>query len=102
MNLIINGMIESAQIPEENGICVKFDFTAGKEWYAHSGQETGVSQHAYKSMQTNDRVVWNFPFELIYRTNDIAGWPKICLSMTSRDFWGRDVICGYGIFHVPT
>jgi B9 domain-containing protein 1 len=53
-------------------------------------------------MQTNDRVVWNFPFELIYRTNDIAGWPKICLTLTSRDFLGRDVVCGYGIIHVPT
>ena len=22
--------------------------------------------------------------------------------MTSRDFWGRDVIAGYGIIHIPT
>ena len=67
-----------------------------------SGNNTGISQHAYKSMHTNDRVVWNFPFELLYRTNDIAGWPKICLTLTSRDFIGRDLICGYGVMHVPT
>ena len=102
MNLLVNGMIESAQIPDENGVCIKFDFTSGKEWHLHSGIQTGVSQHAYKSMQTNDRIVWNFPFELIYRTNDISGWPKVCVSLTSRDFLGRDVVCGYGVVHVPT
>ena len=53
-------------------------------------------------MQSSDRVVWNFPFEMIYRMHDIAGWPRICITMTCRDFWGRDVIAGYGIIHVPT
>ena len=66
------------------------------------GNDTGVSQHAYKSMQSSDRVVWNFPFEMVYRMNDISGWPRICITMTCRDFWGRDVIAGYGIIHVPT
>ena len=53
-------------------------------------------------MATNDRVVWNFPFEMTYRFNDVPGWPKVCLTLTCRDFWGRDVICGYGVMHVPT
>ena len=53
-------------------------------------------------MQTNERVVWNFPFEMLYRTNDISGWPKLCVTLTSRDFLGRDLICGYGVVHVPT
>mmetsp|Transcript_16640 Transcript_16640/g.28355 ORF Transcript_16640/g.28355 Transcript_16640/m.28355 type:complete len:98 (+) Transcript_16640:328-621(+) len=34
--------------------------------------------------------------------NDVAGWPRIILSLTARDFFGRDTICGYGIMHVPT
>ena len=79
MSLMISGQIESGQIPHEDGITCKFDFVHGKDWQLHSGNRTGVSQHAYKSMQTNDRVVWNFPFEMLYRTNDISGWPKICL-----------------------
>ena len=53
-------------------------------------------------MQTNDRFVWNFPFEMVFQMNDVSGWPKVCLQLTSRDFWGRDVVCGYGIIHVPT
>ena len=32
----------------------------------------------------------------------MSGWPQIILTFTRRDFLGRDVICGYGITHVPT
>ena len=53
-------------------------------------------------MQTNERIVFNFPFEMLYRMNDISGWPKIVLSLTSRDFFGRDIVCGYGVIHLPT
>ena len=102
MYLMINGMIESGKIPDEDGISIKFDIIHGYQWELHSGNSTGISQHAYKSMQTNDKVVWNFPFEQIYRMNDVSGWPKICVTLTSRDFFGRDIICGYGIIHVPT
>ena len=27
--------------------------------------------------------------------------PQIVLTFTSRDFFGRDVICGYGTTHIP-
>ena len=53
-------------------------------------------------MSTNDRVIWNFPFELSYGMTDVTGWPKICLTLTCRDFLGRDTICGYGVMHCPT
>jgi len=32
----------------------------------------------------------------------VSGWPQIVLTFTSRDFFGRDVICGYGTTHIPT
>ena len=53
-------------------------------------------------MQTNDRLVWKFPFEMIYKTRNIDGWPKIIISMTSRNYLGKDMVCGYGVMHVPT
>ena len=43
MSLMITGQIESGQIPDENGICCKFDFTHGKDWHLYSGNNTGVS-----------------------------------------------------------
>ena len=102
MTLQVNGQIESGKIADEDGICLKFDFTYGKDWKLTSGNETGISQHSYKSMQTNDKVVWNYPFELTFGTSDISGWPKLCLQLTSRDIIGRDCVCGYGVMHVPT
>ena len=46
--------------------------------------------------------MWNFPFEVTYRGYNISGWPKLTFEFTSRDFLGRDVVCGYGVTHVPT
>lgn len=74
----------------------------GQDWQIHSGTKSGVSQHAYKSQQTNRRVVWNFPFEVCYRSFNVSGWPQLKLTFTKRDYLGRDVICGYGVTHLPT
>ena len=32
----------------------------------------------------------------------MAGWPQMVLTFYRRNFLGADVICGYGITHVPT
>ena len=47
-------------------------------------------------------MVWNFPFEVCYRAYNVSGWPQIKLTFTKRDYLGRDVICGYGVTHLPT
>jgi B9 domain-containing protein 1 len=47
-------------------------------------------------------VVFNYPFELTFRAHNVSGWPQIVLTLTDRDFLGRDQICGYGTVHVPT
>ena len=39
---------------------------------------------------------------MIFRANDITGWPKMILTLTCRDFMGRDLVCGYGVIHLPT
>ena len=49
MSLVINGMIESGLIPDENGVCIKFDFKCGRDWSYDFGVTSGISQHAYKS-----------------------------------------------------
>ena len=47
-------------------------------------------------------MVWNFPFEVTYRSYGVSGWPQMVLTFYQRDFLGRDVICGYGVTHIPT
>jgi len=111
--LMITGHIQSGTMDERDGICAVYSFNAGVDWQLHSvsksvcvhfvqGNKEGVSQHAYKSQQMHQRVVWNYPFELTYRSFNIMGWPQMVFQFTSRDFLGRDVICGYGVIHVPT
>ena len=39
---------------------------------------------------------------MVYRMNDVNGWPRISATMTARDFWGNDVVAGYGVIHLPT
>lgn len=73
--VMISGHIESGQINEYDGMCAKFDFIAGTEWNIIEGNRTGVSQHAYKSQQTNRRVVWNYPFEIAFKALNVNGWP---------------------------
>lgn len=46
--------------------------------------------------------MWNYPFELAFKSFNISGYPQLILTLTTRDFLGRDQICGYGITHVPT
>ena len=43
MNLLINGSIDSGSIEEQDGVCIKYDFSYGKEFHLHSGNQTGIS-----------------------------------------------------------
>jgi len=101
-HVMVSGHIESGQINEYDGICAKFDFISGTEWSIIEGNRTGVSQHAYKSQSTNRRVVWNYPFEIAFKSLNVSGWPQIVVTLTNRDYLGRDQVCGYGTVHVPT
>ncbi len=41
--LFVSGNIESGQINEHDGLCVKYDFVAGADWEIVEGNRTGVS-----------------------------------------------------------
>jgi hypothetical protein len=103
--LMVSGHIESGMIDGKDGINCKYDFINGtnsQDWQLVEGNKSGVSQHAYKSQQTNKRVVWNYPFELIYQSVNVSGWPQIVLTLSARDWRNRDNIMAYGTCHVPT
>ena len=37
MSLMVTGQIVSGQVPDQNGVCCKFDFSHGKDWHLYSG-----------------------------------------------------------------
>ncbi len=46
-------------------------------------------------------LVWNFPLDVAYRTSNVFGWPQIVVCVYGADFWGRDVVKGYGSVRLP-
>ena len=73
----ITGQIESGDFRDLDGLCCKFDFVAGNDidWTVADGNSSGISQHSFKSQGVNKRIVWNFPFEITYRSLNVHGWP---------------------------
>lgn len=100
--LNITGQIESAHLSGIESLQVRFDFVAGLGWDQVHGLSSGASQFAYKARNGSKRIVWNFPFDLGYRSTSAKGWPQLVLTIVGPDFLMREVIVGYGNTHVPT
>lgn len=67
-----------------------------------SGVDTGLSQIARRNPSNpNDRLVWNFPIDISFKTTNVYGWPRVAVSVYGLDFAGRDVVRGYGSALVP-
>jgi B9 domain-containing protein 1 len=80
---------------------VKYSIVHGPDWSIVSGIEEGVSQLSKSNLESNSAVVWNFPVDVGFRSNNAFGWPQIVLSVYGMDTFGRDVIRGYGCVHLP-
>ena len=98
----VSGQIIGGDFNDSDGIAVKYQFIYENPWSVEKGNTIGVSQHSYKSQGINKRVVWNFPFEVSFKSNKIENWPQIILYCSEKDFAGREVIAAYGSVHIPT
>lgn len=52
-------------------------------------------------MRGDNKVVWNFPIDITFKSSNIYGWPRIAVSVYGMDFLGRDVARGYGSAVIP-
>ncbi|XP_011705220.1 PREDICTED: B9 domain-containing protein 1 [Wasmannia auropunctata] len=46
-------------------------------------------------------AVWNFPLDITFKSTNPHGWPQLIMSIYGLDFFGHDVIRGYGVCHLP-
>ncbi|KRX21702.1 B9 domain-containing protein 1 [Trichinella nelsoni] len=101
--LMINGQIETAQFFNASDIYCKYCFVHGPDWNVLSGIEEGLSQMCCRSSLENsaDGFVLNFPVELTLKSTNPYGC-KLVLSCYGTDWFGNDVIRGYGFTHIPT
>nr|ABR27278.1 B9 protein [Nyctotherus ovalis] len=99
----ISGFISYAEFPFLNGIRCKFFINTGKDWEILDGIDAGSTQHAFKpDYGSSRRIVWNFPFELIYKSVNPHGWPQMMITCSGRDFLGRENNYAFGSVFVPT
>ena len=85
---------------------MQYQVVHGEDWSLISGLEDGITQIARGGRAPvtigGDRLVWNFPLDLAYKSTNVFGWPQIVISVYGSDAWGRDQILGYGCAHLPT
>ena len=90
------------QIPGCDNAYCKYAVVHGDDWTHLDGPEDGISQITRKTSGDSDqKLVWNFPVEVTYKSTNAFGWPQLILSVYSIDALGRDVIRGYGCVHLP-
>ncbi|OXB68781.1 hypothetical protein ASZ78_002196 [Callipepla squamata] len=65
------------------------------------GLEEGISQITSRSDVAPAAFVWNFPIDITFKSTNPSGWPQIVVSVYGADFFGNDVVRGYGAVHVP-
>ncbi|XP_032303570.1 B9 domain-containing protein 1 isoform X4 [Coturnix japonica] len=97
----VNGQIESGQFPGFDDLYCKFCFVYGQDWVPAAGLEEGISQIASRSDVAPTSFVWNFPIDITFKSTNPAGWPQIVVSVYGPDFFGSDVVRGYGAVHIP-
>jgi B9 domain-containing protein 1 len=99
--LVIAGELESATFLKPLPCAsVSFSFSPAHsaDWCVSSGDTMGVSARAHSSYS---QLVLNVPFTCTFASTNPSGWPRICITVLSKDMLGRDVIIGYGSAAVP-
>ena len=90
------------QIPRCDNAYCKYAIVHGDDWTHLDGPQDGISQITRKTSGGPDqKLVWNFPVEVTYKSTNAFGWPQLVLSVFEIDALGRDVIRGYGCIHLP-
>jgi B9 domain-containing protein 1 len=96
------GQIENGEFEHHDYLYCRYIFCYGNDWEILGGIDNGLSQTACQNTLTTDRgVVWNFPIDVSFKSTNLSGWPRLAVSVYGMDYFGRDVIRGYGSLLVP-
>ncbi|XP_061568513.1 B9 domain-containing protein 1 [Cololabis saira] len=96
----VNGQIEGANFPEYDSLYCKYCYVYGHDWAPTTGLEEGITQITCKSSHSQ-RLIWNFPLEITFKSTNPSGWPQLVVSVYGPDVFGNDVVRGYGATHIP-
>ena len=100
----IGGSIDFGEFFELDGLAIRYNFVSGADWNLAGGEKTGAGQHSFKGVSvkgSSQRVVWNLPFEVTFRSMTPFGWPQLVLYCTAKDSDGVEFVRAYGCTHMP-
>ncbi|XP_055338453.1 B9 domain-containing protein 1-like [Paramacrobiotus metropolitanus] len=98
--LAVKGQIEKIAYPDIPELFVRYQYVYGEDWVVTTGIEEGITQ-VCKRYDDNEDFVYNFPLDVTFKSTNPRGWPQIVFCAYGRDTWGREVIRGYGVTHIP-
>ncbi|KAK2166866.1 hypothetical protein LSH36_34g05020 [Paralvinella palmiformis] len=87
--------------PEFDDICCRYTFACGDDWTVTSGLEEGVTQTSKKSSDGRQIFVLNFPLDITFKSTNPYGWPQLVVHAYGSDVFGKEIVRGYGVTHVP-
>lgn len=101
--VMATGQIEGAEFPGETKLFCTYLFSSGPDWTVVQGVDTAVSQISHASGEGDaPRFVWNFPVDVTFKSTNPHGWPRLIVTVVSRDLFHRYVVRGYGSVVIPT
>ncbi|XP_055904422.1 B9 domain-containing protein 1 [Eupeodes corollae] len=101
--IFCTGTIESAIFPlgpEGSQVLCRFEIVAGRNWEFISGVNKGISQGSMPK-HISDKIVFNLPFECVYRSCNPFGWPQILICIYAKNVWSVETTLGYCWVHLP-
>ncbi|KAK5641548.1 hypothetical protein RI129_010095 [Pyrocoelia pectoralis] len=95
--LMICGQIEYIDTFTSSGTTwhCKYEFVSGTDWKIVGGLHAGVSQ-IVNIVANDNKVILNFPIEVVYKSTNPHGWPQIVISV----YKGIN-LQGYGRAYMP-
>ena len=98
----ITGELESGSfpVPLSSGI-LTFSIIPSNpgDWNLVNGETSGTS---LLTRSSSTELIWNLPIQCDFSTTSPSGWPRVIVTIFSSDWFGRDVILGYGCICIPT
>ncbi|CAF0877241.1 unnamed protein product [Didymodactylos carnosus] len=71
--VFINGAIESAELADFDDLYLRFAYVMGKDWEICAGLDEGTTQIAYKGVDLQPKIVFNFPLECTFKSTSPFG-----------------------------
>ncbi|XP_017869784.1 PREDICTED: B9 domain-containing protein 1 [Drosophila arizonae] len=103
--LFITGQIVSATFPlgpDKDYIFCRYELVAGPDWQLVSGPQYGITQMSTnKTGHFNDKIVFNMPIEVTYKSTSPFGWPQILVSVFGQNQTGNESLVGYAHVYMP-